>query len=128
MTREQRDREQLAIAKAVLADATNRNVLSADGVAIRRTYSTVLPGNVPAEVELSSCLPTPPAGDHPPEAYLKFRLWPKEPRPRPRGYFNVVFRKEQGWMLYGDFNYQSVRTRSANIEKLVAGASERSRA
>ncbi len=119
MNHEERDQQYFAIIRSILADAVARGVLSDDGQATRCNYKAMLPGSIPAEVALSSFIPPRPAGDLPPEAYLKFRLWADEPRPHARGYFNVAFRADRGWMLYGDFDYHSVRTRAADLERLV---------
>jgi hypothetical protein len=119
MNRDQRDRQHFAIVRAVLADAVTRGVLSEDGHGTRCCYRTLLPGNIPADVTLSLFLRPRPAGDLPPEAYLKFELWPDEPRPRPHGHFSVAFPGDRGWTLYGDYNYRAVVKRTEALEDLV---------
>ena len=122
MNRHDRDREFCAVAKLVLADAAERNVLASDGHTISCSYSTVLLESVPALVTLYSFLPPRPVGDLPPEAYLRFVLWPGEPRPRPTGKFNVAFRENRGWVLYGDQDYRRTTGRSAELARLIGRA------
>lgn len=118
MNRDDKDREFFAISRAVLTDAIAGNVLRPDGSVARCSYSTLLFESAPATVTLSSFFPPRPAGDLPPEAYLRFLLWPDEPGPRPRGLFNVAFRGGEGWMLYGDQEYHPATGYSAELARL----------
>ena len=122
MSRDEDDRELYALVRLILADAEARNVLRPDGRAKRCSYSTVLVEGVPAMVTLSSFFPPRSAGDMPPEAYLQFVLSPDGSSPRPKGYFNVAFRVDRGWMLYGDQEYRRDAGRSAELTRLIRRA------
>lgn len=122
MSNHVREREFWAIARAVLDDALSRGILSSHGEALRGDFSTVLRGHVPAKVTVSF-LPPRPAGDLPPEAYLRWTLWPDETGPRPRGYSSVMFDLDRGWNFYGDDDYCRVVARSADLKPLLDYAS-----
>jgi len=110
MTREEKDRDFFAIAKAILADAVHWGILRDDGEAARCSFSTVLGDNSSVRVTITSYIPPRPAGDLPPEAYLRFEMAPNGSKPTRKGCVNVAFRYDRGWALYGDFEIWGERS------------------
>lgn len=115
-----REREFWAIIKAVFADALSRGVLSSDGQAVRGEYSTILQGNIAANVTVSF-IRARPAGQLLPEAYFRWTLWPDEGGRHPKGFFNVAYRSGWGWILYGDYEYRRIVARTADLAPLLEG-------
>ena len=119
MTESIREQELWAISKAVLADALAYCLLLPNGEALRSGCSTVLPGGIPADIWVSSFIPPRPAGDLPPEAYIRWTLWPNDPSPRPNGYINVAFRPDRAWQLTGHTHYRRIVPRAGALKLLI---------
>jgi hypothetical protein len=108
--RERKEQEFWNVAKAIIGDAVARGILRDDGEAVRCSFSTVLADNSSVRVTISSYIPPPPAGDLPPEAYLRFEIAPSGSKASRKGCVNVAFRCDRGWVLYGDFEIWGERS------------------
>lgn len=102
MNSEAREYEFWNIAKAVLADALAKGVLTPKGEAFLGGYSTVLDGDISTKVMVTWFFSPQPAHNLPAAAYLSWTPWPDEPDRRLRGFCTVAFRHGHGWDFYGN--------------------------